>query len=262
MRLGMIGQVSEGSFHVAKEKELDFLEFCINVGYDVDSFLRSVPEIKQWQKKYGVSVQSIGRWGADKHTAQGSIIPEELTINQDLIAAAAELGCPNYVCGVSYVDSLSLYTNAGLAIDYLAKLLDTAEKHGVKLAVYNCRWGNWVAEPQSWELVLGHLPEVGIKYDPSHCVYDGGDYLQETRDWGKRFYHIHLKGSLQIDGQRYDDPPAGMDQTNWGAFMAVLYAQGYSGGVSIEPHSPTWEGELLERGLDYTVKYFKRLLFR
>ncbi|MGB4471994.1 MAG: sugar phosphate isomerase/epimerase, partial [Limnochordia bacterium] len=114
----------------------------------------------------------------------------------------------------------------------------------------------------SWELVLGHLPEVGIKYDPSHCVYDGGDYLQETRDWGKRFYHIHLKGSLQIDGQRYDDPPAGMDQTNWGAFMAVLYAQGYSGGLSIEPHSPTWEGELLERGLDYTVKYFKRLLFR
>ena len=44
--------------------------------------------------------------------------------------------------------------------------------------------------------------------------------------------------------------------------MAVLYAQGYSGGLSIEPHSPTWEGELLERGLDYTVKYFKRLLFR
>ena len=262
MRLGMIGPVSERSFQAAKEKELEFLEFCINVGYDVDSFFRSVPEIKQWQQKYGVSVQSIGRWGTEKFTAQGSIVPEELTINQDLIAAAGELGCPNYVCGVNYVDSLSLYTNAGLAIDYLSELLASADKHGVRMSVYNCRWGNWVAEPRSWELVLGHLPEVGIKYDPSHCVYDGGDYLQEMRDWGKRFNHIHLKGSLQIAGQRYDDPPAGMDQTNWGAFMAVLYAQGYSGGLSIEPHSPTWEGELLEFGLDYTIKYFKQLLFR
>ena len=59
MRLGMIGPVSEGSFQVAKEKGLEFLEFCINIGHDVDSFLKSVPEIKQWQKKYGVAVQSI-----------------------------------------------------------------------------------------------------------------------------------------------------------------------------------------------------------
>ena len=118
--------------------------------------------------------------GNDKYTAQGSIILEELTINLDLIAAAAELGCPNYVCGVNYVDSLSLYTNAGLAIDYLAELLATAEKHGVRLAVYNCRWGNWVVEPRSWELVLGHLPKVGIKYDlPTVSMMAA--YLQEMR---------------------------------------------------------------------------------
>ena len=82
------------------------------------------------------------------------------------------------------------------------------------------------------------------------------------KKWGKRFAHVHIKGSLQIDGERFDDPPAGLDGTNWGAFMAVLYANGYDGTLSIEPHSDIWrEGALGDAGVDYTIKLIRSLMF-
>ena len=40
----------------------------------------------------------------------------------------------------------------------------------------------------------------------------------------------------------------------------IGYAKGYEGGLSIEPHSANWHGELGERGIDYTVRYFRELM--
>jgi sugar phosphate isomerase/epimerase len=57
-----------------------------------------------------------------------------------------------------------------------------------------------------------------------------------------------------------DDPPAGLDQTDWKSFMSILYAKKYTGGLSIEPHSPVWQGELGDHGVDYTIKYMKTLM--
>lgn len=37
-------------------------------------------------------------------------------------------------------------------------------------------------------------------------------------------------------------------------------AKGYDGGLSIEPHSPVWKGELGERGIAYTIRYFRDLM--
>lgn len=58
----------------------------------------------------------------------------------------------------------------------------------------------------AWTVIYGHLKELGIKYDPSHARYAGGDYLKETQDWGDRFRHIHLKGSMLVGGSRVDAP--------------------------------------------------------
>jgi sugar phosphate isomerase/epimerase len=74
-------------------------------------------------------------------------------------------------------------------------------------------------------------------------------------------YHIHLKGTINSGGIHLDDPPAGMDMINWPAFVSVFRRFGYDGVLSIEPHSATWTGELGEKGLKYTIKYFKSLLF-
>ena len=63
-----------------------------------------------------------------------------------------------------------------------------------------------------------------------------------------------------IGGQRVDDPPAGLDQTDWRSVLNILRAKGYDRNLSIEPHPPVWQGELGEKGLAYTIRYFRDLM--
>ena len=48
----------------------------------------------------------------------------------------------------------------------------------------------------------------------------------------------------------------------WGPFLSILYAKGYDRGISIEPHSKVWSGELGEKGIDYAVEYLKRIILK
>ncbi|MCQ6561025.1 sugar phosphate isomerase/epimerase family protein [Paenibacillus mendelii] len=260
MKLGIIASPEAASFHQAHAKGLEFLEFCINIGSDIDAFLSSVPALKQASEQTGVQVASIGRWGTDRISKEG-IVEEELQASFRLIDTAAELECPNFVCGVNYIEELSYYDNATLAIEYFRKLIEYGTPKGVQIAAYNCHWNNFVDNELAWTIIHGHLPELGIKFDPSHSRYAGRDYLKESRDWGSRFRHVHIKGSVIIDGQRFDDPPAGLDQTDWGTFMAILYGTGYSGGLSIEPHSHVWNGELGDKGVQFTIDYMRKFMF-
>lgn len=75
-----------------------------------------------------------------------------------------------------------------------------------------------------------------IKYDCSHVYYRGDDYLYELNKWVSRIAHMHVKGAMALDGQRVDDPPAGLDALPWTQIFAVLYARGFDGTMSIEPH--------------------------
>jgi sugar phosphate isomerase/epimerase len=260
MKLGIIASPKAASFHQAQANGLEFLEFCINIGVDVDAFAASIPALKQASEQTGVTVGSIGRWGSHRISKVG-IVEEELQLSYRLIDAAAELGCPNFVCGVNYVEELSYFSNASLAVEYFRKLIEYAAPKGVSVSSYNCNWNNFVDNEMAWIVIHGHLPELGIKYDPSHSRYSGRDYLKEANDWGYRFRHVHIKGSVIIEGQRFDDPPAGLDQTDWGTFMAILYGRGYQGGLSIEPHSNVWHGELGNKGVRFTIDYIRKMMF-
>lgn len=261
MKLGIIASPQASSFRKAADQGLEFLEFCINVSSDVDAFLADLPKLKEASRSTGVAVGSIGRWGTDRIGKEGELIDEELRRSYQLIDAASELDCPNFVCGCNYVEELSYYANCTSAIAYFGKLIEYGKPRGVTISAYNCHWNNFVDNAQAWTVIHGHLPELGIKYDPSHSRYGGRDYLKELTEWGERFRHVHIKGSVIIDGKRFDDPPAGLDQTDWGTFMAVLYAKQYEGGLSIEPHSRTWSGELGDKGVAFTIGYMRKLLF-
>ena len=257
MNLGIIGWIDEESFQKAKQRGLEFIELDVN--NRAEEFLSHIDQIKEYSARYEMAIGAVGRWGSDRICENG-ICEEELELEYRLVEATAQLGCNVYITGCNYVESLSYFENCKFAIAYFEKLIAYGKEKNVKIATYNCRWNNFVCTPMAFTLIHGYLKDLYIKYDPSHCIYDGGDYMQELRDWGHRFAHVHLKGSLVIDGQRYDDPPAGLDQTNWGAFLAILYAKGYDAGLSIEPHSANWRGEIGEKGINYTVKYFKGLL--
>lgn len=259
MKLGIIAPVAEESFKYAHDLGLDFVEFCINREDHGELLHRYENELPYWMEKYSVGVGSIGRWDVKIQNPDGSIDPFELELARDLMNVAARLGCPNYVCGCNYVPERSKFSNYASAISFFESVLSSAPE-GVRVSVYNCRNSNFVNTEEAWSLVLGHLPALGLKYDPSHSIYAGSDYLQELVNWGDRIYHVHLKGSLAVNGVRIDDPPAGLDRTDWKSFIDILRVKGYDGGLSIEPHSHIWSGELGDRGVRYTVKYFKELL--
>ena len=257
MKLGIINGWTEDCFKYVQDKGLEAVEFCVNHNYDSKEFLDKATEIKGYSEKYNVAVGSIGRWGMKRVDENGEIIPEALQADYNVIDAASIIGCPVYNCGCNAVEGKTFPENCRIAVNYLSKVIEYAKAKGVKVAVYNCDWENFIVTPEAWNVVLNELPDLGIKYDPSHCVSRSGDYLKEMMDWGHRIYHFHLKGTLYINGIHYDDPPAGLDMIDWRPVMALLYIKGYDGMVSIEPHSSVWQGDLGQWGVDFTIKFIR-----
>lgn len=261
MKLGIITSPDTEGIRYVASKGLKYAEFCYNVGNDVTLLENAVPELQAAMRETGVSLGSLGRWGAKKTAPDGSMIESEWTDTCRLIDIAAEFGCPVFNTGVNYVDELPYLVNIECAKAFLERAVAYGASRGVRVATYNCDWDNFVRTPEVWSLVHGAIPGLGIKYDPSHCINTGsGAYLEEIRDWGDRIFHFHIKGTLHIAGEHVDDPPAGLDGTNWRAIMGLLYAKGYDGMLSIEPHSRTWKGAMGEWGVDYTIRYLSEMI--
>ena len=261
MKLGIINYWHEPGFVYAAAKNLDFLEFDVNHDYPSEKFAEQTDNIINWSKRYGVAVGAIGRWGETRINPDGNGF-NDVGYKSDLslIESAAKVGCPVYVCGVNYVESKSYEENIETAIAYLSELVKFGKEKGVKIAVYNCSWNSFVVNPKAWSKILPHVKDLGIKYDPSHTLGRDDDMFAELRDYGKYVYHFHVKGFIKIEGREYDNPPAGLDMIQWGAVMNMLYANGYKGGLSIEPHSSKWRGRRGEWGVDFTIKYMKQFL--
>ena len=260
MVLGIINGWEEGHFRAVQKLGLGAVEFCVNYNYDSAAVLARAGEILENSKKYGVKVGAVGRWGMDRLDAEGKVIPEALQHDRNLIDLCSAVGCPVYNAGVNGVEGKSFYENCQLAVDYLGGLIDYARGKGVKIAVYNCDWSNLIYNEKAWTVVLGALPELGIKFDSSHSINRGEDYLRVLRDWKERVYHVHVKGNLRIAGETYDDSPAGLDTTNWPAVMALLYIANYNGMLSVEPHSGNWRNAKGQWAVEYTVRYMKQFL--
>lgn len=264
MKLGIIsGATTKEELQALKDRGLEFVEYCVNFN-DNDNhveFTQNAEKLADTCKEVGIEVGSVGRWGGYAILPDGSLNPAELKANQLLIEAAKKLGSPVFCTGCNYVEELSLFENYSSAINHFSKLIEFGKEHGVKIATVNCHWNNYVHSDPAWSVIHGHLNDLYIKYDPSHAIYAHGDYRQEMVKWGERFAHVHIKGSLLVDGQRVDDPPAGLDGTNWGEFMGLLYSKGYDKTLSIEPHSSVWHGDLGTKGTDYTIKLMKTLIF-
>ena len=260
MVLGIINGWDEGHFKAVQKLGLKAVEYCINHNYDSAAVLARKEEIKANSEKYGVKVGAIGRWGMRRLDAEGNVIPEALQHDKNLIDLASYLGCPVFNTGCNAVEGKSYYENCQLAIGYFGTLLDYAKGKNVKIAVYNCDWENFVVDEKAWTVVLGALPELGIKFDSSHSINRGEDYLRVLRDWKDRVYHVHIKGNLHIDGHTYDDSPAGLDTTKWSAIMSLLYIANYDGMLSIEPHSHNWRGAKGQWAVEYTINFMKPFL--
>ena len=149
-------------------RDSGYIEFCINVGQNAFEHAARAEEIAGYSKKYGVAVSSIGRWGTERLLPDGTVNDEEYRSDLALIDMAAAVGCPVFVCGCNGVKEMSFIDNALLAADYFQKLVDYGAARGVKIAVYNCDWGNVIFDRRGWDIVLPKVEGLGIKYDTSH----------------------------------------------------------------------------------------------
>ena len=261
MKLGIIrNQNDAGAFEYVRDHGLSFVELCLNFEDEAQQFINQVDVLKARSEAAGIPFASIGRWNASPLDEQGKVKPHLLEEAKRTMDGAKALGCPVYVCGANWVEGLSLYRNYTAAIDFFGQILDYARPLGLKVAVYNCDWSNWVNSAKQWEVILGELPELGIKFDASHSISRHQDYIGELAKWGNRVYHVHIKGYVQVNGEYVDAAPAGLDSIDWPTEMAILYKFGYNGGLSIEPHSSVWQGELGEKGINYTINFMKKFL--
>lgn len=260
MRLGRICGYDKEAFERIKNQGLDFIEVCCNNEDELDAFVAAKENTKALISQTGIGISSVGRWNHDL-VVDGKLVEVRVAKYQALLLTARELGAKTFVCGINYDQSISLYQNYGLAIAFFSKLVKLADGK-IKVAVQNCDWNNYVVSPREWEVILGEIPELMIKYDPSHAYNGGRDYMAETSDWGERIAHFHVKGTTHAGSRTVADPPAGMDDIRWGAVFSILYDRGYDGDLSIEPHSSTWLGELGNAGVLFTRDFIRKLIMR
>ena len=263
MKLGMISGETPDCFDYAKSKHLDFIEICRNYDEETLKFIDNIASVKESMARTGLSVQSVGRWNSFPKN-KGELNREVFEMNCKLIDAAAAVGSEIFVCGCNYDESISLYRNYTFAIRYFADIMAYAGKYGMKTAVCNCSWNNFVYSPREWQVVLGELPDLMIKFDPSHAFYrNPNTYIEELQEWIGRVAHMHVKGACIINGKQYDDPPVGMDQIDWKTIFAILYREKYEGGLSLEPHSSTWHRkELKDGGVDFALRFIRPFLMK
>ena len=261
MKLGIIKHNNAEGFDFAKKKELDFIEICSNYDNESEEFISKTDETLANIERTGIPVLSVGRWNSEPNKG-GKIDRDVVDLLKNQIDATAKIGCPVFNLGVNYDDSISLYKNYTAAVEYLREMTEYAGEKDVTVALYNCSWNNFIYNEKTWEVVLDEIPEVMIKFDASHSYYRGEDYLALIEKWCGRFAHMHVKGTAAIGGRYVDDPPAGVDFLEWSKIFALLYARGYDKTLSLEPHSGIWQGELGERGVDFSINFIRPFIMR
>ncbi len=258
MRIGFITNGTERDLEFARAEGIPVVE--INIHTDLTDWEERSESYRNLLEKYGIGVTAMGLWGKNyisPDPSERESCLQELRRHVDL---AARLGARVVMTGGGLNQGEPVFEQAKKACIVLKPLVAYAQEKGLTFAFYNCHWTNHVTGPEAWDVVLKELPGVGIKFDPSHPINDGLDYLKHARDYGAHFVHLHAKGTVRIAGEWFDDPPAGMDQTDWRTLFAILYKHNYQGDISIEPHSRTWTGDRYYWGIRFSKRFLETFL--
>ncbi len=184
--------------------------------------------------------------------------------SRKLLEAGAELACNlgarTLVSGSGLLEGVPVEEQWQMVVDAMGPMVAGVQERGLKFAFYNCHWANVVTTPEAWARVLPFIPGAGIKFDPSHPVYDGRDWMGDMWKAGRRIMHCHAKDTLRIDGKLIPDPNPGLGAMNWGAFFGILYELELDVDICIEPHSRVYGGERRNAALLLSKRYLEQFL--
>jgi sugar phosphate isomerase/epimerase len=144
-------------------------------------------------------------------------------------------------------------------------VMDLAESEGVKVAIENCPMHDFMTgtgeniaySPELWDEIFKLVPSdnLGLEFDPSHCIWLHIDYIAAVREYAKKIFHVHAKdleirrdimsrvsilgsattfqGHVMAHGWPRARTP-GWGEVDWPKFITALYDSGYRGNLDIE----------------------------
>ncbi|GAB4465549.1 MAG: sugar phosphate isomerase/epimerase [Armatimonadaceae bacterium] len=255
MKLGFLTDGRTEDVEFAADAGFDCLELALfgdtPLFQDHHDFAAALPNC-------GLSVAAVSLFGQnyfDPERGSGNV--DRLRRTFDLAAA---LHAPVVVFGTGTPPGRSHHERAVNALEKVVPLAQEAQQGGLRVALYNCHWENWIDRPEAWHVALPHLPGVGIKFDPSHPVQDRRDWKAELLEAGPHLMHAHAKDVLEVGGKFIADPNPGLGDIRWENFFGILYHVGYEGAVCIEPHSARYTGEDRHAFLRLSAHYLRQFM--
>jgi len=233
------------------------IEFCKKHGIEV---LELIWEEHIFHRKD--EIRNLNKNGPVRITAITMGVDFDFEQSKDYIEFSASLGCPVLVghpAPVSYEDPEGIRRFVG----NWTQIAQYGKKNGVKMAVHSCG-----LDPVSWDIMLGNVPDLYLKYDPSFTVYAGRSYVEDLVKYGKKVVHVHIKDALctgrstdfgETGLLKHRYTPAGMGDIKWGQIMNMLYESDYQGDFAIETHSEFW-GNNFEKDIILSKRHIEQFI--
>jgi len=258
MQLGFITLGDTEDVFFARKYDFD----CLEVALFTDQPFKGDPaQFKRACNGEGVPVAAVSLFGQEFISPDAMVRGKAADRLKEAADLAAMLGAPVVVTGSgSAGEGMSRRAAWDRSLEVMEPLVKQVQSRGLTFAFYNCHWANEVNTPDAWDYVLPKLPGAGVKFDPSHPVYEGRDWMPDCLAAGPHMVHAHAKDVLRVGETRIPDPNPGLGQINWGAFFGLLYEAGYDAAVCIEPHSAVYTGERRYPGLVMSGRYLRQFM--
>lgn len=265
MRLGFYTNYSAPIAAFAEQVGFNSLQLGAwpNTSLDADKVTNEdLNTIKQDLAARNIEISALGYYPnpLDPDTAKAT---ESQRYLRKVIELAERMDVPTVATFAGEIPGAPVHESLPAFHALFKEIVPFAEDHNVKIAIENCpmkdhRTGkgeNIAYTPEIWDEMFSLIPSesFGLQLDPSHLVYQDIDYIQATRDYGTRIFHVHAKdidinktaksrlgiyGTIkEVDGfgngwWRFRTPGWGV--INWEALISTLIETGYTGNLDIE----------------------------
>jgi sugar phosphate isomerase/epimerase len=257
MQLGFLTSGTVEDVRFARQEGFDCVELAL---FGDTPLFRDHHAFQHALNDEGINLAAVSLFGKNHQDTDASIRKANAELWEQTADLAAELGTDLFIAGAGRIPDIPDEAQWEEVAERLQSAIEGVQRRGLEFAFYNCHWENVIDRPAAWACALPKLPGIGIKFDPSHPVYDHRDWTAELVEAGPHLMHTHAKDVLRVGDTMISDPNPGLGQIAWGPFFGILYHVGYDGAVCIEPHSALYTGENRHRFLALSGRYLRQFM--
>lgn len=268
--------------HRVEHLGLSAIQLRVGPGFPIDTHDADLSEARaaaEQLARRGITVASIGCYrnvlDPDRRLAH-----DDIARLRNAIRMAPIFGTDVIGVFAGRDPELSIEDNIPFFVSVWGPLAELAEEHGVRIAFENCsmyrgypiRGINMSHTPHAYRLMFEALPAVnlGIEFDPSHCLKQLIDPIAFLREFAGRILHVHVKDHERLpdmeqshgcfDVRASRDRLPGYGQIDFPAIIRELRQQGYAGALTIEAErDPIYNTESkLTEALHESVRKMRR----